>query len=240
MAGGSDQDEKLVIAASAPKIPQLDTESVDSWILRAEAKFRTSAITVSRTKVDYALDTIPRDIARKCQLSSVYANEDPWKTLTERLKAVLGQDPLAVVSMFTGDYDSSSCLSRHADMSEALESVPDLRKTWLQFGVLRLIPKSDNEAFLATHGDKSTYDFAAEADLLQSRRSFQMGQSLSAVDFSGKNKKKPALCFYHRKFGKKAVKCDKYTECPPIVASVEDSVINNVLLTGDISSSDEN
>ena len=242
MTGSEDQDNKVVVAASAPKIPLLDTESVESWLLRAEAKFRTSNVSVSRTKVDYALDAIPRDIIRKCQLSSVYSSEDPWKTLSERLKATLGQDPLAVISrMFTGEYDSSSCLSRLADMTEALESVSDLKKSWLQFGILRLVPESDHEALLATHGSKSIYDFASEADLLRSRRSHSIGVSgsLNALASSTKGKKKPTLCFYHRKFGKKAVKCERYSECPPLIASVEDSTINNVLLSGDLSSSDE-
>ena len=236
------ENKGLIVAASAPKIPQLDTESVDTWIHRAEAKFRTSAITVSRTKVDYALDAIPRDVVRKCQLSSVYSNDDPWKTLKERLKVVLGQDPLAVISrMFTGDYDSSSCLARHADMSEALESVPDLRKTWLQFGILWLLPEADHEAFLATHPEHPIYEFAAEADLLRSRKSFRLGDStasLNAVGSSGKSKKKPTVCFYHRKFGKKAVKCEKYPECPPLVAGVEE-LVNNVLFSGELSSDED-
>ena len=225
-----------LVAAAAPRIPPLVSESLETWIVRAEAKYRTSGISVAQTKLDYALDAIPPDVLRRMDITSVYSSDNPWDMFLTRLRAVLGEDPQAVVSKLVSDsFDSSSALARHSDMVRAFSSVADLPATCIRYGVLRLIPESEREGFLSTHRNASTYDFAKEADLLISRKS----NAASEIHALRKvQKKKLPLCYYHKKFGSKALRCDRHAECPPLVAQVVDQPLSvaSVSMLGPLSS----
>ena len=245
MSQGEVPKEQALVAPAAPRLPSLLSESLESWIIRAEANFSTSRVTVSRTKVEYAVshNVIPEDVLKRCYVKTVYDATDPWVELKNRLRVVLGQDPLAVFSRFMSDgFDSSSGLARFSDASHALDSLEDWRSTALKWTVLRLLPVSDHESFLAAHGSKGAYEFASQVDLYRSRRTFYPEINAVPNQSKGSSKKlKNGLCFYHARFGKKALRCEKGPACPPLVGSVEVPLtpVNNVFASSQFSSDSE-
>ena len=104
--------------------------------------------------------------------------------------------------------DSSSCLGRHAELARILDSLGDLRATMLKWSVLCLVAPPDRESFNANQGSKSTFDYAKEGDLYFSQKCFTSDRVGAVRNIHPKSKKKSSepLCYFHWKFGMKAIR----------------------------------
>ena len=114
-----------------PKLPSLQAVLFDTWVIRCEAAFSTTKITVSKTKVEYAVAVILSDVQKRCQMRTVYSDADPWAKLKSLLESVLGDDPLAV-SRSLYQMVTTLHLAWHADVSQAFKSLTDIRSTALE------------------------------------------------------------------------------------------------------------
>ena len=234
---------EFIVAPVSPKVPNLRSERLESWFIRCEAMFSTSKITVGKTRVEYCVgsNAIPEEILDRMQqaMAGVYSDDDPWAAFKTVLRGVLCVDPSSVISRISSDsLDATSGLLRHAELSRMLDSVSDLRETIVKWSVLRLIPVEYRESFDATHKPKGSYEYAREIDLFRSRHQFTPDTNSISSSSKSLRKKKWPLCHFHKKFGSKALRCDKHPDCPPLKSVNSIPEVNNISWTSPFDSSD--
>ena len=226
------QEPKTTIPVNAarPQLIPLSMESLSTWIELAESSFRTAGIEVERTMVDYAIHVVPPSVQLQISLKSILEATNPWTEFKAALLATQGTDPWGKISkVVTDNLTGSSAMARHKEIKTLLDGI-NLEEEFLKWSIGRLVPVAHQESFRMVHGSKDSTLFAQEVDAVRLRVATQ---SLSSGGISGidstlnsvqkskaKSRTEKLLCYYHEKWGDKALKCLRCKKCPPLKRNI--------------------
>ena len=214
----------------AVKLPEFWTDDPDLWFLHAEASFRNSQVTQSRTKFDHVIQKLPQAImvsVRGLIMNSASSSSTPYEDLKAKL-----------VSSYT--------LSRWQRVNKLIHhpSLGDQRPTALMDAMLALLPDDEvpGSLFLGLFLErlpvemrdhlvakdfKTPSDMALHADKLWDARKTQVADSLLAAASTSPSRARgrersdgsptrrnqtpgPAgsgNCYFHKRFGTAASNC---------------------------------
>jgi hypothetical protein len=215
-----------VVAANV-KLPDFWADTPDTWFIRAESILRTRKITGEKAKFDHVVGTLPSAVIR--QVHDILTDPpaaNPFTALKEALLKRLIQSEaertrLALDEEVLGDRTPSQLL-RHL---ESLLPAADSKSAMFRYHYINKMPASIRP-FLVSNSAASLADLATQADNLltfhraqpttvaaaSSTSDSALAEVLARIRNLEKGTKSKSantggLCFYHRKFGDKARKC---------------------------------
>ena len=197
------------------KLPTFWTSQPQVWFAQAEAQFAIRKITADETKYYYVLSALDQDTAtRLLDLISNPLREDKYKALKERLVDTfcLSKRERASRLLHTRPLGDSKPSALMDEMLALLGDHPPC----LLFEQLFLERLPDDIRAQVVDADIADYrELAKRADALWAAR--DMGATANAIRKHPPTRRNPKanppkeekdhLCFYHRKFGEAAKKC---------------------------------
>ena len=208
-------------SAVSVKLPPFWPDKAGLWFAQAEAQFNIKGITVDKTKFSYVVSMLDtKNAAHAMDIIETPPDNDAYGTLKTRLTTaynisdsekanrILNMDGL-------GDKTPSECLS------DMLMLVPKGQEPGFLFRqvFLRLLPAEIQTQLAQTTKTGTTAtilrELAAEADKYFASTGARI-TSVSGTSYTDKGgspivnaTSTRQLCFYHRKFGKNAKKCQR-------------------------------
>ena len=84
------------VNSTAIKLPTFSPDLVEHWFDKVEAHFRIKKITVSNTKYDHVMATIPVDVFKKVGKIDISEDKDPYDTLKKKMIKRFSLSPLGL------------------------------------------------------------------------------------------------------------------------------------------------
>ena len=213
------EDTTPSAAAVSVKLPIFYIDDPVSWFKNVEAQFVLAGINNSTTKFYHIIVSLG-DEARKRIPSKNHSpsGSDPYNTIkklileTFSLSTTARLDQLRDLLIEAESYNPNEI---HIKAKQLLDGIENVTEALADYLVVRSCPP-------VTRGLISNFAYKKdEKTLLEAANNTRTETSVSAAERSKSPRKK--LCFYHRKFGIKARKCEHLEDCPKLITPPSDS-----------------
>ena len=213
-------DEDRKIAAISLKLPPIWEDNVKNWFTQCESQFALKGITVDDTKYHHIVSSLTSSMSKKVQ--SVLDNPPAAGKYQAIKKLLVGRLELSKHERASRimNLQGLGGLSPIDLYTEVRALGDDLEIEDVYFSVVLLhLPEKIRSALLALKKQNVSNQeiFIEASSMLMSTPP----SSVNAVQSGGRaTEKKSKLCFFHRRWGKKANKCVKPCEWkgPPVNA----------------------
>ncbi len=227
-------EQAALVAAVAVKLPMFWADNPRTWFIHAESQFDISNITVSRTKFNHIMASLPKETIETVVdiVEEIRTYDDPYNALKDRLLKGFKVTRWARMSQIIhhpglGDLRPSQLMTKML----ALLS-PGTAPCELLLGLFMEKMPPEIRSGVALKDYEDPRDLAADADLLWDSKMAAQASGVHAVDRladcmaavqvrpkgNGKRPQKQKgqrsddsssgdLCYYHRNWGKDAHKC---------------------------------
>jgi len=215
--------EEGQINAVTVKLPAFWPQKPRSWFIPVEAQFRRAGITQEQTKFDHVLAVLDPETCDKISDVAENPGATPYTTLKEKLLSSFSLSPWqSMWQLF--DMPEMSEDQKPSTLLAAMKALlpPDEKPDTFTFKALfiKKLPEELRGPLISAKFE-SIGDMAAMADTLWGARTIKT--CISAVQEPPRRHRSPSrhakqhkraatpaggLCFYHKKFGDQARRCD--------------------------------
>ena len=228
-------DQAALVAAVAVKLPTFWADNPRTWFIHAESQFDISNITVSRTKFNHIMASLPKETIDTVVdiVEEIRAYDDPYGALKDRLLKGFKITRWARMSQIIhhpglGDLRPSQLMNK---MMALLSPGTVPGELFMGLFMEKMPPEIRSGVALKDYEDPR--ELAADADLLWDSKMAAQASGVHAIDRLADccmaavqarpkgNAKRPQrqrnqrpddasisdLCYYHRNWGKEAHKC---------------------------------
>jgi hypothetical protein len=199
------------------KLPEFYIQNPELWFGLAEAQFHKAAITTEDTKYHHIVAALDEATALRVQDIIVAKPEvNPYTTLRERLCSVF---ELSLSERFARIFNFEPLGDRKPSLlfegiRHLIPQGSDQNHLFLKFLFLKQIPEAIRVQLVndPIETDRNMADFQAKADRIwQAMATHQVESEDIAASSARQRNGQPqsTLCWYHRRWGKDAQKCNK-------------------------------
>ena len=216
------------VNAVAIKLPELWQSHVQSWFAQAEAQFATSGVSASLTKYYHVIKSLPENVIVRIPDLLTPPTDDPYSKLKARLLELYDMSDYEKAELLNalppvdGDMRPSMLLDRMRALTPTNEL--DNPNSLFCYAFLSRLPPDIRVSCVPFVGVETLADVARRADAqFRARPKYVMPLQVSSVPRdddervedelhavkprAGGSPQSSPLCFYHEKYGRRALKC---------------------------------
>ena len=208
--------ERKEVNAASVKLPTFSPEAPELWFRQVESHFRLKKITVSQTKYDHVLASVPHEVFAQVAVEDLSGHVDPYGELKKKFLAEYSLSPIDRVFKAL-ELQGEGAKKTASKVLNLVRDIPDFTEVFVKAVLVKNTAEELQPLARSLAGQKLDVFVKSLADIEAKHGpvfSVKVEDKASHKEESEVNKlTKDGLCWKHAKFKAKAWRCADPRNC---------------------------